>query len=42
MCRYATETITNYRELYRKFIESDLFKKVYKDKSVGEQMKIEE
>ncbi len=32
----------NYRELYRKFIESDLFKEVYKDKSVGEQIKIEE
>ena len=32
----------NYRDLYRNFIESDLFKEVYKDKSVGEQIKIEE
>ena len=32
----------SYRELYRKFIESDLFKEVYKDKSIGEQMKIED
>lgn len=31
----------NYRELYRKFIESNLFKKVYQDKSIGEQIKIE-
>jgi hypothetical protein len=31
----------NYRELYRKFIESDLFKEVYKDKSVGETIIIE-
>ena len=26
----------NYRELYRKFVESDLFKEVYQDKSLGE------
>lgn len=32
----------NYRELYRKFVESELFKEVYKNKSLGEQMKIEE
>jgi hypothetical protein len=32
----------NYRELYRKFIKSDIFKEVYKDKSLGEEMKIEE
>ena len=32
----------NYKQLYQKFIESETFKEVYKDKSVGEQMKIEE
>jgi hypothetical protein len=31
----------NYRELYRKFIESDLFKEVYKDKSLVETSIIE-
>lgn len=31
----------NYRELYREFIESDLFKEVYQDKSIGETMIIE-
>ena len=30
------------RALYRRFVESETFKEVYKDKSVGEQMKIEE
>lgn len=30
------------RELYKRFVESKTFKEVYKDKSVGEQMKIEE
>ena len=30
------------RALYKRFIESEAFKEVYKDKSVGEQMKIEE
>ena len=30
------------RELYKRFVESEIFKEVYKDKSVGEQMKIEE
>lgn len=30
------------RELYKHFVESETFKEVYMDKSVGEQMKIEE
>jgi hypothetical protein len=30
------------RELYKRFVESEIFKEVYKDKSVGEQIKIEE
>lgn len=30
------------RALYKRFVESETFKEVYKDKSVGEQMKIEE
>lgn len=30
------------RELYKRFVESETFKEVYKDKSVGEQIKIEE
>ena len=29
-------------ERYKRFVESEIFKEVYKDKSVGEQMKIEE
>jgi hypothetical protein len=30
------------RALYKRFVESELFKEVYKDKSVGEQIKIED
>ena len=30
------------RELYKRFIESETFKEVYKGKSVGEQMKIDD
>ena len=30
------------REIYKHFVESETFKEVYKDKSVGEQIKIEE
>lgn len=30
------------RTLYKRFVESQTFEEVYKDKSVGEQMKIEE
>lgn len=30
------------RALYKRFTESETFKEVYKDKSVGEQMKIED
>jgi hypothetical protein len=32
----------DYKELYKHFTESETFKEVYKDKSVGEQIKIEE
>ena len=32
----------NYKEEYNHFVESETFEEVYKDKSVGEQMKIEE
>ena len=31
----------NYKEEYNHFVESETFNEVYKDKSVGEQMKIE-
>ena len=34
--------INKIRELYKRFVESETFKEVYKDKSVGEQMKIED
>ena len=34
--------INKIRKLYKRFVESEIFKEVYKDKSVGEQMKIEE
>lgn len=30
------------RELYKRFVKSETFKQIYKDKSVGEQMKIED
>lgn len=30
------------RELYKRFVQSEMFKDVYKDKSVGEQMRIED
>ena len=30
------------REIYKRFVESEPFKEVYKDKSVGEQIKIED
>lgn len=30
------------RALYKRFLESETFKEVYKDKSIGEQMKIED
>ena len=30
------------REIYKRFVESETFKEVYKDKSVGEQIKIED
>lgn len=30
------------RELYKRFVKSETFKEVYKDKSVGEQMRIED
>lgn len=36
------EKISKIRELYKRFVESETFKEVYKDKSVGVQMKIKE
>ena len=30
------------RALYKRFVESETFKEVYKDKSIGEQMEIKE
>jgi hypothetical protein len=37
-----SENKKNYKELYKDFTESETFEEVYKDKSVGEQMKIED
>ena len=37
-----SENKKNYKDAYKRFTESETFKEVYKDKSVGEQMKIEE
>ena len=37
-----SENKKNYKESYGCFTESEMFKEVYTDKSVGEQMKIEE
>ena len=37
-----SENKKDYKGLYKRFTESETFKEVYKDKSVGEQMKIEE
>ena len=37
-----SENKKNYKESYGRFTESEMFKEVYTDKSVGEQMKIEE
>jgi hypothetical protein len=37
-----SENKKDYKELYEHFVESETFEEVYKDKSVGEQMKIEE
>ena len=31
-----------YRKLYEQWVNSDVYKEIYKDKSVGEQIKIEE
>lgn len=31
-----------YRKLYEQWINSDVYKEIYKDKSVGEQIKIED
>ena len=30
------------RERYKRFVESEMFKEAYKEKSIGEQIKIEE
>lgn len=32
----------NFRELYKKLVQSKWFKRIYEDKSVGEIIKIEE
>lgn len=37
-----SEDKKNYKGMYKQFVESETFNEVYKDKSVGEQMKIEE
>lgn len=37
-----SENKKDYKGLYKRFAESETFNEVYKDKSVGEQMKIEE
>ena len=37
-----SENKKNYKELYKDFTETETFKEVYKDKSVGEQIKIED
>ena len=37
-----SENKKNYKELYKDFTESETFKEVYKDKSVGEQINIED
>lgn len=34
--------INKIRALYKRFIESDTFNEVYKDKSIGEQIKIKD
>lgn len=36
------EKISKFRTLYKRFVESEIFKDVYKDKTIGEQMEIEE
>ena len=37
-----SENKKDYKEAYEHFVESETFEEVYKDKSVGEQIKIEE
>ena len=37
-----SENKKDYKEAYEHFVESETFEEVYKDKSVGEQMNIEE
>ena len=37
-----SENKNDYNELYDNFVESETFEEVYKDKSVGEQMNIED
>ena len=37
-----SENKKNYKEVYKHFVESETFNEVYKDKSIGEQMKIKE
>lgn len=40
--RFEEDIEKEYRKLYEQWINSDVYKEIYKDKSVGEQMKIEE
>ena len=40
--RFEESREKEYRKLYEEWINSDVYKEIYKDKSVGEQMKIED
>ena len=40
--RFEESIEKEYRKLYEQWINSDVYKEIYKDKSVGEQMKIED
>jgi hypothetical protein len=40
--RFEESREKEYRKLYEQWINSDVYKEIYKDKSVGDQMKIEE
>jgi hypothetical protein len=40
--RFEEHRQKEYRKLYEQWVNSDVYKEIYKDKSVGEQMKIEE
>lgn len=40
--RFEEHRQKEYRKLYEHWVNSDVYKEIYKDKSVGEQIKIEE